>query len=75
MSLALFKRSAGVKQATPASCDCANVPASFQRAARPRRPLLTSVDWRGAVLPVVAIAIWWAVSQAHLSKSGLLAST
>ncbi|MFL9865776.1 ABC transporter permease [Paraburkholderia fungorum] len=32
------------------------------------------VDWRGAVLPIAAIAIWWAVSEAHLIKSGLLVS-
>ena len=32
------------------------------------------IDLRGAVLPVVAIALWWAVSAAHLVKSGLLVS-
>ena len=73
MSLALFKRPAGSKQSADASCDCgSNVPASFQRAARPRRSLLSRVDWRGAVLPIVAIAIWWAISEAHVVKSGLL---
>ncbi|VWB19403.1 ABC transporter permease [Burkholderia latens] len=29
-------------------------------------------DWRGFVLPVAALALWWAVSSAHLVKSGLL---
>ena len=74
MSLAPFKRPAGTKRSADASCDCGNVPAAFQRAARPRRPLLARVDWRGAVLPFIAIAIWWAVSEAHLIKSGLLVS-
>ncbi|CAE6768121.1 ABC transporter permease [Paraburkholderia aspalathi] len=75
MSLALFKRPAGLKQSADASCDCgSNVPASFQRAARPRRSLLSRVDGRGAVLPIVAIAIWWAISEAHVVKSGLLVS-
>ncbi|CAG9248459.1 Alkanesulfonates transport system permease protein [Paraburkholderia unamae] len=32
------------------------------------------VDFRGAALPVAAIALWWAVSAAHLVKSGLLVS-
>ncbi|KUY57181.1 ABC transporter permease [Burkholderia sp. RF2-non_BP3] len=29
-------------------------------------------DWRGFVLPLGAFALWWAVSSAHLVKSGLL---
>lgn len=29
-------------------------------------------DWRGFVLPLAAFALWWAVSAAHLVKSGLL---
>ncbi|RQZ18691.1 ABC transporter permease [Burkholderia sp. Bp9031] len=29
-------------------------------------------DWRGFVLPLAALALWWAVSSAHLVKSGLL---
>src|SRR4051812_48557031 len=77
MTLALFKRSPGSRPATATSCDCGNVPASFHRAVRPRRPRrprLARVDWRGVVLPIVAIAIWWTVSEAHLIKSGLLVS-
>jgi len=75
MSLAVFKRSAEAsKQSTKTlSCDCGdNVPAAFARAARPRKPLIARVDWRGAVLPIAAIAIWWAISEAHVVKSGLL---
>ncbi|RQR95037.1 MULTISPECIES: ABC transporter permease [unclassified Burkholderia] len=29
-------------------------------------------DWRGFVLPLATLALWWAVSSAHLVKSGLL---
>ncbi len=78
MSLAVFKRSAEAsKQSTKTlSCDCGdNVPAAFARAAaRPRKPLIARVDWRGAVLPIAAIAIWWAISEAHVVQSGLLVS-
>ena len=56
-------------------CDCA-LPTS--RKTPEDKPLLASrrrrIDLRGAVLPLVAIALWWAVSEAHLVKSGLLVS-
>ncbi|MEX3967231.1 ABC transporter permease [Paraburkholderia sp. EG286B] len=52
---------------TSARPDCACDAAT---AARPRR----SVDLRGAALPLVAIALWWALSASHLVKSGLLVS-
>ena len=59
-------------------CDCA-LPASRKTPKDPKeKPLLASrrrrIDLRGAVLPLVAIALWWAVSEAHLVKSGLLVS-
>ncbi|MBU9541226.1 ABC transporter permease [Burkholderia multivorans] len=31
-------------------------------------------DWRGLVLPLAAVAIWWAIASAHLINSGLLVS-
>jgi sulfonate transport system permease protein len=31
-------------------------------------------DWRGIVLPLVALAVWWAVSAAHGGNKGLLVS-
>jgi sulfonate transport system permease protein len=48
----------------PPACAC-DTPARKQV----RRP-----DLRGAVLPLVALALWWAVSALHLVKSGLLVS-
>jgi sulfonate transport system permease protein len=51
------------KAARPA-CSCeASVEAPLRR-----------VDLRGAVLPVVAVAVWWIVSAMPLVKSGLLVS-
>jgi sulfonate transport system permease protein len=74
MSLARFRHSNPPPPSADASCDC-SAPASFRRAARGRRQsLLSRIDWRGVVLPVIAIAIWWAVSEAHVIKSGLLVS-
>ena len=61
----------------PPPCDCAS-PASQNHKTQAEKVLLTSrrrrVDLRGVVLPVVAIALWWAISEAHLVKSGLLVS-
>ncbi|WP_261524872.1 ABC transporter permease [Burkholderia multivorans] len=31
-------------------------------------------DWRGLVLPLAALAIWWAIASTHLINSGLLVS-
>ncbi|HEF4742412.1 TPA: ABC transporter permease [Burkholderia multivorans] len=44
----------------------------------PRATVLTrrrqARDWRGLVLPLAAVAIWWAIASAHLVNSGLLVS-
>ncbi|ABE36057.1 binding--dependent transport system inner membrane component family protein [Paraburkholderia xenovorans LB400] len=55
----------------PPPCDCA-LP-------EPRKKIRTVVTrrgaaWRGVLLPLVAIALWSAVSALHLVKSGLLVS-
>jgi sulfonate transport system permease protein len=58
MKFSLFSRTA------PPVCGC-------------KAPIETArrrIDFRGAVLPIVAVALWWAVSAAHLVKSGLLVS-
>jgi sulfonate transport system permease protein len=61
----------------PPPCDCA-APVSHSHKTQAGKALLTSrrrrIDLRGVVLPVVAIALWWAISEAHLVKSGLLVS-
>ena len=52
------------RKAVPPVCSCE---AAVE--ARPRR-----IDLRGVALPIVAVALWWALSAAHLVKSGLLVS-
>src|SRR6516225_3374557 len=53
-------------------------------ARRPTRPVCACeatvetrrrrVDLRGVALPIVAVALWWALSASHVVKSGLLVS-
>jgi sulfonate transport system permease protein len=61
----------------PPPCDCA-APVNHKHKTQADKAPLTSrrrrIDLRGLVLPVVAIALWWAISEAHLVKSGLLVS-
>ncbi|PXW25497.1 ABC transporter permease [Paraburkholderia caballeronis] len=50
---------------TPPACECET----------PKRKVsFRHIDLRGAALPAVAIAIWAAISAAHVVKSGLLVS-
>jgi len=43
-------------------------------ARRASRPKPASKRWRGAVLPLLALAVWWGVSATGISRSGLLVS-
>ena len=43
-------------------------------ARRASRPKPASKRWRGAVLPLLALALWWSVSETGISRSGLLVS-
>jgi sulfonate transport system permease protein len=54
-------------------CDGAR-PERRDAAADRRNVFSARVDWRGIVLPILAIALWWALSAAHLVKSGLVVS-
>jgi len=72
----LLQRIANRKQSGPPPCDC-ELPVKRKTASskRPAKPdQRRRIDLRGAVLPVVAIALWWAIAHAHLVKSGLLVS-
>ncbi len=61
-------RSKAKRRPPPPPCDCATPGVTRKKA------LWRRADWRGTLLPVVAIALWWAISEAHLVKSGLLVS-
>jgi sulfonate transport system permease protein len=73
----LVRRATLRKQEGPLPCGC-EVPAASAHKAAANKPRLAlrkrRIDLRGAVLPIVAIALWWAISEAHLVKSGLLVS-
>ncbi|WP_133645618.1 ABC transporter permease [Paraburkholderia flava] len=67
----------------PPACSCETADASAaQSRKRSTRSASTAIatrkaqriDLRGAVLPLIAIALWWAISAAHLVKSGLVVS-
>jgi sulfonate transport system permease protein len=60
------------ESAVEVSALSASVRASDAPHGRPRSGLIR--DWRGLVLPIVALAIWWAVSAAHGANKGLLVS-
>jgi sulfonate transport system permease protein len=64
----LFQRKPG----GPPPCSC-EVPAKPARSSALRKRL-ARFNWRGLVLPLIAIALWWIVSALHLVKSGLLVS-
>jgi sulfonate transport system permease protein len=71
----LARRAALRKQEGPPPCGC-ELPAG-RKVAVDKPPLASRkrrIDLRGAVLPIVAIALWWAISEVHLVKSGLLVS-
>ena len=59
------------KRNGPPPCDCALPKQRKQPATVIAR---RAAAWRGAVLPVVVLALWSAVSALHLVKSGLLVS-
>ena len=71
----LARRAGLLEQEGPPPCSC-ELPVAGKAAAS--KPPLASrkhrLDLRGAVLPIVALALWWAISEAHLVKSGLLVS-
>ncbi|MFM0716962.1 ABC transporter permease [Paraburkholderia strydomiana] len=62
---------ARAKRKGPPPCSCALPPPRKKGASAVAR---LSGAWRGAVLPIAAIAIWAVVSALHLVKSGLLVS-
>jgi sulfonate transport system permease protein len=64
----LFQR----KPSGPPPCSC-EAPAKPARSSALRKRL-ARFNWRGLVLPLIAIALWWIVSALHLVKSGLLVS-
>ena len=71
----LARRAGLRKQEGPPPCGC-ELPL-VRKAAASKPPLASRkrrIDLRGAVLPIVALALWWAISEAHLVKSGLLVS-
>lgn len=57
----------------PPPCGCDAGEQNEQSSAN-GKPVSRRIDWRGLVLPLVVFALWWAVSAAHLVKSGLLVS-
>lgn len=70
---------AGLKRGGPPPCSCELPPRRKTAKAVKVDKVATVVDrrrgaWRGAVLPLVAIALWSVVSALHLVKSGLLVS-
>jgi sulfonate transport system permease protein len=45
-----------------------------RRASRPKPTSTAPQRWRGAVLPLLALAVWWGLSATGISRSGLLVS-
>ncbi|SIO60826.1 ABC transporter permease [Paraburkholderia phenazinium] len=70
-----LQRATGSKRQGPPPCDC-EVPVKRETTIRKQaaEPGKRRFDARGLVLPIAVIALWWAISQAHLVKSGLLVS-
>jgi sulfonate transport system permease protein len=61
-----------VKPIEPPPCGC-DIPAKPARQSALKKSL-ARFNWRGLVLPLVAVALWWIISALHLVRSGLLVS-
>jgi sulfonate transport system permease protein len=60
------------KRDAPPPCGCEAPEQPSRRSTL--RAWLTRFNWRGLVLPLFVVALWWTISALHLVKSGLLVS-